>query len=62
MWESRRANAAEGLVVITQIQPIRRFSLPQADLPDVLAAVRSGRSLPVRALLPTASPCWTKVN
>jgi len=45
------ANAAEGLVVITQIQPISvRFSLPQADLPDVLAAVRSGRSLPVRVL------------
>ena len=42
------ANATEGLVVITQVQPISvRFSLPQADLPDVLTAMRSGRSLPV---------------
>lgn len=43
------ANTAEGLVVITQVQPISvRFSLPQGDLPDVLTAMRSGRSLPVR--------------
>lgn len=42
------ANSADGLVVITQIQPISvRFSLPQADLPDVRTAMRSGRSLPV---------------
>lgn len=42
------ANATEGLVVITQVQPISvRFSLPQADLPDVLTAMRSGRSLSV---------------
>lgn len=42
------ANSTEGLVVITQIQPISvRFSLPQADLPDVRTAMRSGRTLPV---------------
>lgn len=42
------ANATEGMVVITQVQPISvRFSLPQADLPDVLTALRSGRRLPV---------------
>lgn len=43
-----RASAADGLVVITQVQPISiRFSLPQADLPDVLTAMRSGRRLAV---------------
>lgn len=42
------AGSTEGLVVITQVQPISvRFSLPQADLPDVLAAMGSGRTLPV---------------
>lgn len=42
------ANSADGLVVITQVQPISvRFSLPQADLPDVRAAMLSGRDLPV---------------
>lgn len=42
------ANSTDGLVVITQVQPISvRFSLPQADLPDVLTAMRSGRTLPV---------------
>ena len=47
------ANATEGLVVITQVQPISvRFSLPQADLPDVLRAMRSGRSLPVNVYGP----------
>lgn len=47
------ANAAEGLVVITQVQPISvRFSLPQADLPDVRTAMRSGRSLPVHVYGP----------
>lgn len=47
------ANATEGLVVITQVQPISvRFSLPQADLPDVLTAMRSGRSLPVQVYGP----------
>ena len=47
------ANATEGLVVITQVQPISvRFSLPQADLPDALAAMRSGRSLAVEVYGP----------
>lgn len=42
------AGSTDGLVVITQIQPISvNFSLPQADLPEVLSAMRSGRSLPV---------------
>ena len=40
------------LVTITQLDPIaRRFTLPQRDLPDVLAALASGRA-PVRATLP----------
>lgn len=42
------ANSTDGLVVITRIQPISvKFSLPQADLPDVRTAMRSGRRLPV---------------
>lgn len=48
-----RASATEGLVVITQVQPISiRFSLPQADLPDVLTAMRSGRRLAVNVYGP----------
>lgn len=40
--------SAEGLVTITQVQPIAvRFSIPQTDLPDVTAAMREGRRLPV---------------
>ncbi len=36
-----RAGSTDGLVVITQTQPISvRFSLPQADLPDVQAAMQ----------------------
>lgn len=41
-------NSTEGLVVITQTQPISvQFSVPQADLPSVLAPRRSGRTLAV---------------
>ena len=40
------------LVTITQLDPIAvAFTLPQRDLPDVLAALASGRA-PVRATLP----------
>lgn len=42
------ANSTEGLVVITQTQPIAvLFTLPQAQLPAVLEARRNGRTLPV---------------
>ena len=41
---------AEGLVVITQTDPISVvFSLPETQLPQVLAQVREGRTLPVQA-------------
>lgn len=44
------AGDAEGLVVITQTEPIAvMFSLPEAQLPEVLAQVREGRTLPVQA-------------
>ncbi|OZI27423.1 multidrug transporter subunit MdtA [Bordetella genomosp. 7] len=40
----------EGLVVITQTQPISvLFSLPETQLPEVLEQVRAGRTLAVRA-------------
>lgn len=42
------------LVTITQLDPIAvAFTLPQRDLPDVLAALKSGHA-PVRATLPDA--------
>jgi multidrug efflux system membrane fusion protein len=42
------ASSAPGLVVITQTQPIAVvFTLPQTQLPAVLAQVRRGRKLPV---------------
>lgn len=45
------AGDTEGLVVITQTQPISVvFSLPETQLPDVLAQVRAGQTLEVRAL------------
>jgi multidrug efflux system membrane fusion protein len=41
---------SEGLVVITQMDPIGvLFNLPEADLPAVLAALHSGRELAVEA-------------
>lgn len=44
------AGGSDGIVVITQTQPIAlRFSLPQADLPTVLAAQRAA-PLPVEVL------------
>jgi multidrug efflux system membrane fusion protein len=42
------ASSTDGLVVITQTQPISvLFTLPQAQLPDVLAQVRAGKKLAV---------------
>lgn len=42
------ASDAEGLVTITQTQPISvEFTLPQADAADVLAQMRQGRTLEV---------------
>lgn len=42
------ASDADGLVVITQTQPISAvFALPQAQAPTVLAEMRAGRELPV---------------
>ncbi len=44
------ATDANGLVVITQVQPIAVLvSLPQESLPDVFAQVRAGNQLPVDA-------------
>jgi multidrug efflux system membrane fusion protein len=41
---------ANGIVVITQMQPISvLFTVPETDLPAVLAAMRRDRSLPVEA-------------
>lgn len=41
---------ANGLVVITQTQPIAVvFTLPETQLPEVLAQLRAGRQLPVEA-------------
>jgi multidrug efflux system membrane fusion protein len=42
------ASDADGLVVITQTQPISvEFTLPQGQLPEVLAEIRAGKILPV---------------
>ncbi|NGM86723.1 MdtA/MuxA family multidrug efflux RND transporter periplasmic adaptor subunit [Parapusillimonas sp. SGNA-6] len=42
------ASSTDGLVVITQTQPISvLFTLPQAQLPDVLAQIRAGKKLAV---------------
>jgi multidrug efflux system membrane fusion protein len=42
------ASSTDGLVVITQTQPISvLFTLPQAQLPEVLAQVRAGKKLVV---------------
>lgn len=44
------ASDANGLVVITQLQPISvLFSLPEEQLPQVLARLRAGAKLPVQA-------------
>jgi membrane fusion protein, multidrug efflux system len=44
------ATDTNGLLVITQLQPISvLFSLPQDQLPDVIAKMRSGRPLDVEA-------------
>jgi len=45
-----RSSDANGLVVITQLQPITAvFTIPQDSLPEVLKRMRSGVSLPVDA-------------
>jgi len=45
-----RAGDANGLVVITQLQPIAAvFTIPQDSLPEVLKRLRSGAALPVEA-------------
>jgi multidrug efflux system membrane fusion protein len=45
-----RAGDANGLVVITQLQPIAAvFTIPQDSLPEVLKRLRSGSALPVEA-------------
>src|SRR6266699_873420 len=45
-----RAGDANGLVVITQLQPITVvFTIPQDSLPGVVQRVRSGEKLPVEA-------------
>jgi multidrug efflux system membrane fusion protein len=45
-----RASDANGLVVITQLQPIAAiFTIPQDNLPDVLKRMRSGGPLQVEA-------------
>jgi multidrug efflux system membrane fusion protein len=45
-----RAGDANGLVVITQMRPISvLFTVPEAELPAVLEAMRSGQRLPVEA-------------
>ena len=45
-----RSGDANGLVVITQMQPISvLFTVPEAELPAVLAAMRRDRTLPVEA-------------
>src|SRR5206468_326216 len=44
------ASDANGLAVITQLQPISvLFSLPEEQLPSVLAKLRQGSKLPVQA-------------
>ncbi len=45
-----RSSDANGIVVITQMQPISvLFTVPEAELPAVLTAMRQSRSLPVQA-------------
>src|SRR5947208_5633262 len=45
-----RAGDANGLVVITQLQPVTAiFTIPQDNLPSVLKRLRSGERLPVEA-------------
>jgi multidrug efflux system membrane fusion protein len=45
-----RAGDANGLVVITQMHPISvLFTVPEAELPSVLEAMRRGAKLPVQA-------------
>lgn len=45
-----RANDTEGLVTITQTQPIAvMFTVPEVDLPKVLEPLRAGRQLPAEA-------------
>ncbi len=45
-----RSGDANGIVVITQMQPISvLFTVPETELPAVLTAMRQGRSLPVQA-------------
>src|SRR5258708_31594462 len=45
-----RASDANGLVVITQLQPIAAvFTIPQDSLPEVLKRLRAGVPLPVEA-------------
>ena len=45
-----RASDANGLVVITQLQPIAVvFTIPQDNLPDVLKRLRAGAAIPVEA-------------
>jgi multidrug efflux system membrane fusion protein len=45
-----RASDANGLVVITQLQPIAAvFTIPQDSLPEVLKRLRAGVSMPVEA-------------
>src|SRR3546814_4769667 len=42
------ASNTDGIVVITQTQPISvLFTLPQAQLPDVLARLRAGTTLSI---------------
>jgi len=44
-----RAGDANGLVVITQLQPITVvFTIPQDNLPGVLKRLRSGKAAPGR--------------
>jgi multidrug efflux system membrane fusion protein len=45
-----RANDAGGLVMLTQVEPIAvLFTIPQDDLPQVLARQRTGAPIPVEA-------------
>jgi membrane fusion protein, multidrug efflux system len=45
-----RANDADGLVTITQTQPIAvMFTVPEIDLPKVIEPLRAGAQLPVEA-------------
>src|SRR5207249_5945399 len=45
-----RSGDANGLVVITQLQPVTAiFTIPQDNLPGVLKRLRSGEKLPVEA-------------